>query len=279
MQRILNIFKKKNTTEKRKLNKNVPAKSEDVSHVARRKGEIGEYKIDIQLSQFPKNYKFLSDVMIKNPKSVSGYSQIDHLIIMPYGIFVIETKNYQGTIYGGKKRRTWLVNGKFKMMNPLIQNYGHIQAIKQILDKKREHNFISLITFTKRCTLKIGDDIRRISSDEMVIYDFYLSETINRKNAIAKLKMDTPLYTDADIENIYNTILEMNIMDPVKRQKHNQGIKNELNKKASSTSETGQLVRCVICSKGVSPKVKDYCLNNKKRFRGKVYCFEHQRNL
>jgi len=257
----------------------MPEKSEYILYQARRKGEIGEYKIDIQLSQFPKEYKFSRDIMIKNPKTVTGYSQIDHLIITPYGIFVIETKNYQGTIYGGKKRRTWLVNGKFKMMNPLIQNYGHIQAIKQILDKERKHIFTSLITFTKRCTLKVDDDIRDISSDEMVIYDFYLTETIKRKNAIAKLKMDTPLYSNADIENIYNTILEMNITDPVKRQKHNQSIQNELNKKASSTSETGQLVRCVICSKGVSPKVKDYCLNNKKRFRGKVYCFEHQQDL
>lgn len=91
-------------------------KTKNSEQVATIKGEIGEYKIDIQLSQFPKEYKYLSDIMIKNPKSISGYSQIDHLIIMPYGIFVIETKNYQGVIYGGKNRKTWLVNGKFKML-------------------------------------------------------------------------------------------------------------------------------------------------------------------
>src|SRR5699024_12436766 len=105
MHLILNLFKKKIVkSETKKIVRTKPT-----SHAAGRKGEIGEYKIDIQLSQFPKNYKFLSDVMIKNPKSVSGYSQIDHLIIMPYGIFVIETKNYQGTIYGGKKDRKSVV--------------------------------------------------------------------------------------------------------------------------------------------------------------------------
>ncbi|WP_158068780.1 nuclease-related domain-containing protein [Domibacillus epiphyticus] len=38
--------------------------------------------------------------------------------VTPYGLFVIETKNYQGTIYGGKDRKSGLINGKFKMMNP-----------------------------------------------------------------------------------------------------------------------------------------------------------------
>ncbi|UYO36270.1 NERD domain-containing protein [Bacillus zhangzhouensis] len=55
----------------------------------------------------------MNDVLIENPSSSTGYSQIDHIIISPHSLFVIETKNYQGTIYGGKKRKTWLVNGKF----------------------------------------------------------------------------------------------------------------------------------------------------------------------
>src|SRR5699024_7005777 len=96
---ILNLFRKKKTV-KSEIKKG--AKPKQSTQVAVRKGEIGEYKIDIQLSQFPKNYKFLNDIMLENPKSVSGYSQIDHMIITPFGIFVIETKNYQGTIYGGK---------------------------------------------------------------------------------------------------------------------------------------------------------------------------------
>src|SRR5699024_367356 len=206
MHLILNLFKKKIVkSETKKIVRTKPT-----SHAAGRKGEIGEYKIDIQLSQFPKNYKFLNDIMVENPESISGYSQIDHIIVTPYGIFVIEVKNYQGTIYGGKERRTWLVNGKFKMMNPLIQNYGHIQAIKQFIGTNREHKFISLITFTKRCTLKIGEDIRNISSDELVIYDFYLSETINRKISIAKLQNDTPLYSDEEIEDIHKIISAAN---------------------------------------------------------------------
>ncbi|TLS38587.1 NERD domain-containing protein [Pseudalkalibacillus caeni] len=44
-------------------------------------------------------------IIVSNPKAKSGYSQIDHVVINPYGIFVIETKNYQDTIYGQKDRK------------------------------------------------------------------------------------------------------------------------------------------------------------------------------
>lgn len=73
---------------------------------ADRIGELGEYKINIQLDQLPKNYLYLSDLLIKNSKAQSGYSQIDHIVFTPYAIFVIETKNYKGTIYGDRKRKS-----------------------------------------------------------------------------------------------------------------------------------------------------------------------------
>ncbi|WP_051353062.1 nuclease-related domain-containing protein [Thalassobacillus devorans] len=122
---ILTMYGKidsKDTTVKKK--KNVSAE---------RIGEIGEYKINIQLDQFSPNYKHLHDVMLENTKSRSGYSKIDHLLLTPYGIFVIETKNYAGKIYGSKDDKQWSVNKKFKMINPFYQNYGHIKALQPVL--------------------------------------------------------------------------------------------------------------------------------------------------
>ncbi|MGE7662989.1 nuclease-related domain-containing protein [Peribacillus sp. NPDC097197] len=46
--------------------------------------------------------KYLSDVLIPYFKAKSGYSQIDHVIFTPFAIFVIETKNYAGNIYGDR---------------------------------------------------------------------------------------------------------------------------------------------------------------------------------
>lgn len=96
---------------------------------------------------------------------------MDHVVLTPFGIFVIETKNYQGIIYGSKERKTWLVNGKFKMMNPFVQNYGHIRALTSLLDKKYQDKFISMVSFTKRCTFKVDLDYRKIASNEIIVYD------------------------------------------------------------------------------------------------------------
>jgi len=183
MKLLSSLFKKKEQVKEHKSQiMPIPLKEKHNEKVATRKGEIGEYKIDLQLAQLPKEYIHLSDIMLKNNKAKTGFSQIDHIVITSYGIFVIETKNDQGTIYGGKDRKTWSVNGKFKMMNPFIQNYGHIQAIKTHIEEKYHHSFISTVSFTKRCTFKLDElDFRKMSSDELIVYDVELSEYIHRK--------------------------------------------------------------------------------------------------
>ena len=250
-----------------------PEKAKTVApkQVAVRKGEIGEYKIDIQLDQLPKDCRYLSDLLIKNPKATSGYSQIDHVVLTPYGIYVIETKNYQGTIYGGKDRKTWSVNGKFKMMNPFVQNYGHIKALASLIDPKYQNFFISIVSFTKRSTFKVDLDYRKIASNELIVYDIELSEFIHRKVSVLKIQHKEPLLSERQISMIYNDFLNANIEDPEIRREHEQALN------ASSATKTAQPF-CSICNKPVSDKVKSYCLSNQK-FNGKIFCYEHQRNV
>ncbi|MUK87767.1 NERD domain-containing protein [Ornithinibacillus sp. L9] len=269
---LFNLFKKKEKASKNNQYIDSYKKKHDNPKVAARKGEIGEYKIDIQLSQLPKEYRYLNDIMIENPKSISSYSQIDHLVITPYGIFGIETKNYQGTIYGGKDRKTWLVNGKFKMLSPIIQNYGHIEALKKYIDKKYHEKFISIVSFTKRCTLKIDFELRDIHSDELVIYDIYLIESINRKVSILKMKHKEPLLTEKDQLAIFNALMKANIIDPKAREAHTTRIKEK--KKTNNGIINNS--KCVVCNQAVSQKVAIYCLSNKK-FNGKIYCYDHQK--
>ncbi len=130
-----------------KLSNNEPStptksKGEKPKVASTRIGELGEYKIDIQLDQLPKNSRYLSDILLPNPKSKSGYSQIDHIVFTSYAIFVIETKNYSGTIYGDRKRASWSVNGKFPMVNPFNQNFGHIKAVESVLKDIESTNFV-----------------------------------------------------------------------------------------------------------------------------------------
>ncbi|MEK4826909.1 nuclease-related domain-containing protein [Niallia sp. FSL W8-0951] len=269
-----NTIKKSEETPSNIKNRNNSTTKIEINQSAVRKGELGEYKIDIQLSQLPKDYMYLNDLFIKNPKSSTGYSQIDHVIITPYGLFVIETKNYQGTIYGGKDRKTWLINGKFKMMNPLMQNYGHIQALKSFIEAKYHPYFISVVSFTKRCTFKIEEELRKISSTELVIYDVELTQFINRKVAVLKLQYPNPLFLKSEMEMIYNSLVNANITDAAIRKQHIDIIEEKKNITDKKEKEN----KCIVCQKAVSDKVKSFCLSNKK-FQGKIYCYEHQKSL
>ncbi|WP_339251758.1 nuclease-related domain-containing protein [Sporosarcina sp. FSL W8-0480] len=272
---FLNFFKKKENKkeDKSKTVSRIPSKPKKANQrvTAERIGELGEYKINIQLDQLPKEYYYLSDLLVKNPKAKSGYSQIDHVVLTPYGIFAIETKNYQGTIYGGKERKTWLVNGKFKMMNPFVQNYGHIQALKSFIDEKYHDLFISMVSFTKRCTFKVDLDYRKIASNELIVYDVELSEFIHRKVSVLKIHHKEPLLTESDIITIFNAFSTANITDPIAREDHNRLLGTHVSVKKTDTSFS-----CSVCNKPVSNKVKEYCLSNDK-FKGNIYCYEHQK--
>jgi len=225
---FLNFLTRKSEPKPKQSASTPPSKPKRTNEqIATRKGELGEYKIDIQLDQLPNTYHHLSDLLIPNPKAKSGYSQIDHVVITPYAIFVIETKNYQGTIYGGKDRNTWLVNGKFKMMNPFVQNYGHIKAIASLIDEKYHNLFVSMVSFTKRSTFKVDSDYRKIASNELIVYDIELSEFIHRKVSVLKIQHKESLLSESDISSIHQTFLNANIPDPEVRKEHKQTL-NEI---------------------------------------------------
>ncbi|MGE0086823.1 MAG: NERD domain-containing protein [Desulfococcaceae bacterium] len=66
----------------------------------------------------------------------NGTTQIDHTVLSRYGIFVIETKNFNGWIYGGENQKDWtqvLFGKKSRFQNPLHQNYRHTKALSENL--------------------------------------------------------------------------------------------------------------------------------------------------
>jgi Nuclease-related domain len=220
------LFKKRDTSVQAPPIKKTPTINSE--QLAARKGELGEYKVAIQISQLSKEYKVLNDLLIPNPKAKSGYSQIDHVILSPYGIFVIETKNFQGTIYGSQQYKQWLVNGKFKFMNPFVQNYGHIEALKPLINPIFKDNFISIVSFTKRCTFKTDLSYRKIQSPELIVYDVELTETIKRKEAVMRLANPDPLFSNADIEECYSCFVKANIVEEDLRKLHIDTLKKNV---------------------------------------------------
>ncbi|WP_342476873.1 nuclease-related domain-containing protein [Paenibacillus sp. FSL H7-0350] len=188
-------------------------------------GELGEHKINIQLNQLPKECKFLSDLLLPNSKSRTGYAQIDHIVISPYCIFVIETKNYNGEIKGRRTDQQWSVSNRYKMYNPLKQNYGHIKAIESLLKDVAIVKYISMISFTMRCRFSIDPELRKIHSDELVVYDVELSELISRKLISLKTVNPDPPISAALAQTIYDQLVQANITDADIRKLHIDKIK------------------------------------------------------
>jgi len=88
--------------------------------------------------------------------SKNGTTQIDHVLVSVFGIFVIETKNMQGWIFGGEKDTTWcqsVYGHKNRFQNPLRQNYRHIECLADFLKLDR-HHFHSVVFFVGECEFK-----------------------------------------------------------------------------------------------------------------------------
>ncbi len=104
------------------------------------KGKVGEGVVNLaaKLRLDPNIYHLLKDVTVPTK---TGTTQIDHVIVSKFGLFVIETKNYKGWIYANAKDAKWTqVNFKQKhrFQNPLRQNYAHICALSELLDLLKE---------------------------------------------------------------------------------------------------------------------------------------------
>lgn len=195
-------------------------KKVDPSHI----GDLGEFKLDVQLRQMPRDYRYLNDVFIVNKRSRTGYAQIDHILITRSGIFVIETKNYQGTIKGSRDDTKWMVNGKRTMYNPVRQNRTHINALKSVLAEYKTVPFISLISFTKRCSLYIDPELREVASNEVVVFDIKFSEFVERKiHQLKRITPEAPLSCE-DVLTIFDRIQQANVSDQRKRDEHIQKI-------------------------------------------------------
>ncbi|MCB2294325.1 NERD domain-containing protein [Clostridium algoriphilum] len=115
------------------------------------KGAIGEKSVAFFLSGLDKRkYKLINNIMLLVGNKTT---QIDHVIVSNYGIFVIETKNYKGWILGNEFDDNWkqvIYKHKEKLQNPIKQNYGHIQALKEVLNDFKDIKYISIIAFTTR---------------------------------------------------------------------------------------------------------------------------------
>lgn len=177
------------------------------------KGFYGEYLSYNILDKIHGSKKILTNVYI--PKETGGTTEIDVIMIHEKGIFVIESKNYSGWIFGNENSKYWMQtfkNGqKERFYNPVWQNQTHIKHLIKLLDVEYSCLIKSLIVFSERCTLK---KIELQSKDIKVINRYRLDRAVREFIKDSAINL-----SKTEMENWYDKLkVYTNVSEQVKAE-------------------------------------------------------------
>lgn len=177
------------------------------------KGNSGEYKVAKVIGETNGMDKFVIHNLILKLKGRT--SQIDHIIIQRNGIFIIETKNYAGWIFGYENAKKWsqtLAYGKVKnkFYNPIKQNRSHMYFLKRVLNE--QNIFIPFVVFPKA---KVLPNIQGVG---------YLSDLVKVLNGNTGIELSTD-----KILYLYKKLLKLKSSGDTLTQEHVYNVRKTLN--------------------------------------------------
>lgn len=229
---IVCIFIKKNKDYKKSAYYQIT--KQPYSSVKHNTGSYGEYLTYKCLKNFEDSgAKFLFNVYI--PKENGETTEIDVLMICSKGIFVFESKNYSGWIFGDENKEYWYQtlpagrgrSHKERFYNPIMQNNSHIKHLRALLSEQMPMR--SIIVFSNRCTLK---SIQLRNGDVRVINRY------NVASVVSEICNCTPndLLNESNINDIYNKLYAYTRIDATAKVQHIINIYDNL--KPQSANQT-----------------------------------------
>jgi|GEM_PF-796795 len=190
-------------------------------------GKSGEFKIYEQLEKIGDYKKFIFNAYI--PKEHNETSEVDLIMIHETGIYVFESKNFKGYIYGSENQKQWyqtLARGrdgieKNSFYNPIKQNLGHIHHLKKYLSDYSglELRFFSIIVFSNYADF-INIDIK--DKRNIVIH---VGETFNTINGL--ISKGKRCLNKSQIDLLYYRLLSVSKASEYLKEKHIDEIKNK----------------------------------------------------
>lgn len=152
------------------------------------KGIFGEFQTVKAVEAISEKERIIVNIYLEKAKTESETTEVDVIYINSSGIFVLESKNYNGWIYGKENDKKWMQvlnkNTKNRFYNPVKQNAGHISAIEKLLGDEYKGLCRNVIVFSSSCTLK---DITIVSSDILVLKRNKLRQSIKELSFPQKL--------------------------------------------------------------------------------------------
>jgi predicted RNA-binding Zn-ribbon protein involved in translation (DUF1610 family) len=182
------------------------------------KGVAGEFIVNILAKMMlnKNEYHLMKNVTLLTE---DGTTQIDHIIVSKYGIFVVETKNMKGWIFGDPNQKIWtqkIYKHSNKFQNPLHQNYKHVKTIESLLGLN-DQQVHSVVVF-------VGDSTFKTDMPENVTYGGGYIRFIKSKNQ--------PVLSKSEVDDIIRKIEEGRLSRSFKTNKeHVKNIKHIVSEK------------------------------------------------
>lgn len=152
-----------------------------------KKGILGEQMVINEISKLSsEDYQLLNDVTL--PLATNGTTQIDHILLSRYGIFVIETKNYTGVLHGQPNDKKWtqIVKGRrYKMQNPLYQNMKHVNEVIKLLQCE-PLDVHSLVVFVGSARIQKPMPAKVVKIGELLRYLYHFKRPVFTDEQVAK---------------------------------------------------------------------------------------------
>lgn len=157
-------------------------------------------------------YIIFSDLIIPSTSEMIRSTQIDHVIVSIYGIFCLETKSHQGSIYGGYKSKYWkqYLGGKsFDLYSPIRQNHHHVKSLEYLIRSRIKAPIHSYIVFPSakkiilngnQVDLTLSATVERILNHNQQVYSFDDVTAISKGLAIVSSPSD--LLRNEHIESV-----------------------------------------------------------------------------
>ena len=131
---------------------------------------LGEFRIRRALEARSKDV--LHDFML--PGAYGGIAKIDHAIMTAGGILCIQTKHYNGVVFGEPDEPQWTnVDGvmRRRFLNPLIQNEGRTRALQKVVPEVPVANLV-IFTGSVEFTAAPPKNVIRVGQLESFIAKF-----------------------------------------------------------------------------------------------------------
>lgn len=152
------------------------------------RGERSERRLVLRLLKMGINPRAIfHDIYLQ--KANGEYTQIDLAVATSAGLIVFEVKDYGGWIFGNEGQRYWtkvLAYGRLKsrFYNPIMQNNGHIRALRSRLPQNPDIPIYSIIVFYGNCIFR---NVTYYSEDTYILHprevNGVVSELMSRPNA------------------------------------------------------------------------------------------------